>query len=624
MHKDLKPENIMICGGEEGVKTGDVKVIDFGLSEIFVPGSASTQAAGTPYYMAPEVFHCKFNYKCDVWSVGVLMYLLLTAHLPFDAPDKEKYIKVVNTNAVSFPRKLFENISKEAVYLIKKMLTKDPACRPTASEVLSDPWFKKFFDDDDIVALTNIEKEIQRSVASPSSRPMSPPASPMRTACVSPSPFDNRRGAGVASSMHPSTPIRGSVASPVPHALQTPSHALPPQSFSPLPSALHSPLRTEQNNTMSPGRVSASGDGVPASPLRYLSRQGSKFLKFSRQTPFTRICLNLISMSLPTAAIINAPVVFRALDKDNDGLLSESELADGLIQLGVDADEVPRIIDALDVDDSGEISYSEFVAALIDMNSPEFEKSLYSVFRRFDINNDGYITREELSELLATGGVSMDASKSQGSAVDRIMNEIDTNGRGAVSFKAFCQFLRSSQLQQNTQSSSNDYALSSPTNNNFSVNNMNNLPSTLPVVPSTTHTPSSCIKNAFQQQNEQPQIFITPNSINHHHTAQQPERLSPLRVNVAQQQQMMMPSSPSGLLHQQQSPSSPQTAKVPQFLAPGSPSVNGSNTLGVNNGSPGRTGLMQFEQQPMMNTNNNVNHYTAFTTMQQQQQQARK
>lgn len=449
MHKDLKPENIMVVGGEEGVKTGDVKVIDFGLSEIFVPGSASTQAAGTPYYMAPEVFHCKFNYKCDVWSVGVLMYLLLTAHLPFDAPDKEKYIKVVNSNAVSFPRKLFEHISKDAVYLIKRMLTKDPAQRPTASQVLSDPWFSKFYDDDDRVAMVNIEKEYARSVASPSNGPMSPPASPSRTACASPCPIDNKFSLdGCPVTPHRLEGVQG-----------LDCHFRPLSNQSPLASAPQSPNIRTAANPLQSGSVSPSHnsqlDSAPASPLRYLTKQGSKFLRFSKQTPFARICLNLVSMSLPFDAILNAPVVFRALDNDHDGLLSETELAEALLQLGVPDDEIPQMIDSMDVDDSGEISYSEFVAALIDTTSPEFERSLYSVFRRFDLNNDGFITKEELGQLLAVGGLAMDASRTNGgSPVDRIMTEIDPQGKGSVSFNAFAQFLHKAQASAEVASRS--------------------------------------------------------------------------------------------------------------------------------------------------------------------------
>eukprot|EP00916_Digyalum_oweni_P015104 GHVL01024630.1.p1 GENE.GHVL01024630.1~~GHVL01024630.1.p1 ORF type:complete len:861 (+),score=107.62 GHVL01024630.1:31-2613(+) len=144
MHKDLKPENVII-DTSRGTESGDIflKIIDFGLAEMFVPGTMSNISAGTPYYMAPEVFSRQFNYKCDVWSCGIIMYLMLTGHLPFDAPDKEAYAKVVKRQTVSFPPDLFKHVSSEAVDLIKHMLTKDPNCRPSASEALQHPWFLK-------------------------------------------------------------------------------------------------------------------------------------------------------------------------------------------------------------------------------------------------------------------------------------------------------------------------------------------------------------------------------------------------------------------------------------------------------------------------------------------------
>lgn len=76
VHRDIKPENIMIG------KDKEVKLIDFGLSKQSSSSSLST-IAGTPYYMAPEVLEGYYNNKCDIWSLGVLLYVLLSGYLPF-------------------------------------------------------------------------------------------------------------------------------------------------------------------------------------------------------------------------------------------------------------------------------------------------------------------------------------------------------------------------------------------------------------------------------------------------------------------------------------------------------------------------------------------------------------
>lgn len=78
VHRDIKPENIMI--GSEG----ELKIIDFGLSKTMKSNNASLRSiVGTPFYMAPEVLEGNYDNSCDIWSLGVLMYVLLSGYLPF-------------------------------------------------------------------------------------------------------------------------------------------------------------------------------------------------------------------------------------------------------------------------------------------------------------------------------------------------------------------------------------------------------------------------------------------------------------------------------------------------------------------------------------------------------------
>lgn len=78
VHRDIKPENIMIG------RDGELKFIDFGLSKKFSgKGNLMKTVVGTPFYMAPEVIDGPYNHKCDIWSLGVLMYVILSGYLPF-------------------------------------------------------------------------------------------------------------------------------------------------------------------------------------------------------------------------------------------------------------------------------------------------------------------------------------------------------------------------------------------------------------------------------------------------------------------------------------------------------------------------------------------------------------
>ena len=80
VHRDLKPENLLLDSKE---KNASLKVIDFGTSRKFGSNKKMTKLLGTPYYIAPEVLNSNYDEKCDVWSCGVILYILLCGYPPF-------------------------------------------------------------------------------------------------------------------------------------------------------------------------------------------------------------------------------------------------------------------------------------------------------------------------------------------------------------------------------------------------------------------------------------------------------------------------------------------------------------------------------------------------------------
>ena len=80
VHRDLKPENLLF----ESANSQSIKLIDFGTSQVFDPHVPMKERFGTPYYIAPEVLVGQYNEKCDVWSCGVILYVLLCGNVPFD------------------------------------------------------------------------------------------------------------------------------------------------------------------------------------------------------------------------------------------------------------------------------------------------------------------------------------------------------------------------------------------------------------------------------------------------------------------------------------------------------------------------------------------------------------
>ena len=137
VHRDLKPENFLLDTSSEDA---NLKVIDFGTAQFFTPGVPMTAKFGTPYYIAPEVLKCRYDEKCDVWSAGVNMYVLLCGYPPFGGGNDEQILKKIAIGRFNFPSPEWDFISFEAKELIGKMLTFDPAKRISAKEALTHSW----------------------------------------------------------------------------------------------------------------------------------------------------------------------------------------------------------------------------------------------------------------------------------------------------------------------------------------------------------------------------------------------------------------------------------------------------------------------------------------------------
>ncbi|KAH0670666.1 hypothetical protein KY290_026034 [Solanum tuberosum] len=139
MHRDLKPENFLF---ENKKETAPLKAIDFGLSVFFKPGERFNEIVGSPYYMAPEVLKRDYGPEVDVWSAGVILYILLCGVPPFWAETEQGVAQAIIRSAVNFKRDPWPKVSDNAKDLVKKMLNPDPSKRLTAQEVLDHPWIQ--------------------------------------------------------------------------------------------------------------------------------------------------------------------------------------------------------------------------------------------------------------------------------------------------------------------------------------------------------------------------------------------------------------------------------------------------------------------------------------------------
>ncbi|KAJ6382388.1 hypothetical protein OIU77_030940 [Salix suchowensis] len=139
MHRDLKPENFLFVNERED---SPLKAIDFGLSEFFMPGESLNDVVGSPYYVAPEVLRKLYGPEADVWSAGVMVYILLCGVPPFWAEKEHDVFREVLYGHLNFTSKPWPKVSASAKDLIRRMLVRDPKKRLTAHEVLCHPWVR--------------------------------------------------------------------------------------------------------------------------------------------------------------------------------------------------------------------------------------------------------------------------------------------------------------------------------------------------------------------------------------------------------------------------------------------------------------------------------------------------
>lgn len=141
LYRDLKPENILMTDETDEAQP---RLVDFGLSKIVGPSEKCNDPFGTLSYVAPEVLLQKpYDKSVDLWSLGIIIYLLLSGTLPFDDDDDREIARQTIHDEVDFSYSVWKKIGPEVKQMIKKLLEKDKSKRMTLEEVLQHPWIVK-------------------------------------------------------------------------------------------------------------------------------------------------------------------------------------------------------------------------------------------------------------------------------------------------------------------------------------------------------------------------------------------------------------------------------------------------------------------------------------------------
>lgn len=149
-HRDLKLDNFCF---EDDSDDARIKMIDFGLSEAINDEMPMTDCCGTLYYVAPEVLAGEYNEKCDMWSLGVLSYILLDGRAPFMGKNDRATYLLIRSGKFTFDERRWANISPEARDFVSSCLQVDPTRRLSADEALAHPWLVSVCDEADLPEL---------------------------------------------------------------------------------------------------------------------------------------------------------------------------------------------------------------------------------------------------------------------------------------------------------------------------------------------------------------------------------------------------------------------------------------------------------------------------------------
>ncbi|CAK71442.1 unnamed protein product (macronuclear) [Paramecium tetraurelia] len=318
VHRDLKPENILF---DDKDINSNLKIIDFGASEKIISKKLTTKI-GTPYFLAPEILGSNgYDEKVDVWSCGVILYILLIGKAPFRGKNQLETLQLAQKAHLSFSGQRWNNISPEAIDLVKHMIQKDPQKRISMKDALNHKW---------------IQNQSKQSIQ-----------------------FDQDFFKEI-------TKFKG-----------------------------YNNLRVAINQFVTV----------------QISKKEEKY-KFLQ--------------------------IFKSLDKNGDGLLSQQEILQGMINVKMDKIEsklmVKEIMEKIDTDHSGRVDFTEFLTASIIQEQMFLKESLKSAFRLFDLDGNGTISRIELEEIF--GGIQIDNS-----AWQDILAACDNNKDGLIEEDEFIALL---------------------------------------------------------------------------------------------------------------------------------------------------------------------------------------
>eukprot|EP00927_Polykrikos_kofoidii_P070058 TRINITY_DN6591_c0_g1_i2.p1 TRINITY_DN6591_c0_g1~~TRINITY_DN6591_c0_g1_i2.p1 ORF type:complete len:514 (+),score=115.84 TRINITY_DN6591_c0_g1_i2:48-1589(+) len=312
IHRDIKLENFLYDSKDYKF----LKLIDFGFSKFCQPNRHHHVCCGTLAYFAPEVLSKCYTNQCDLWSFGVIIFILLVGYMPFGNRDEKQLMKMIKKGKFHIDKPRWHTVSKDGYQFVQELLVVDPNERLTAQTALQHSW---------IVNRQKIKTE---------------------------------------------TTVASDVA--------------------------------------------------------------SSFRNFARESKFRRACLRVMSWSITREDREKLRNIFIQMDIDKTGMVSLTELRETFKdQALLTEEDGEHIMEAFDSTEQTRINYCDFLAAMLSSKIDMSDRVIRDTFCRFDVDGSGFITGENLVEVLGSSD-----------GVAEILQELDKGGDGKVSIEDFIQYIK--------------------------------------------------------------------------------------------------------------------------------------------------------------------------------------
>mmetsp|Transcript_4005 Transcript_4005/g.6698 ORF Transcript_4005/g.6698 Transcript_4005/m.6698 type:complete len:785 (-) Transcript_4005:21-2375(-) len=313
VHRDLKYENILFVNDSPHA---EIKLIDFGLSKKYASDKELTEGVGTIYTMAPEVLKGTYSYQADLWSIGVITYMLLSSQMPFYGRKRSHIVEQIMQCKYDFKGRRWKRVSPQAKAIVEDLLVGDPDDRATAEQIMQSTWLNKRF----------------------------------------------------------TATTRG-------------------------------PTLDEIDTT------------------------AGTMKKYASYSHLKKLALMVIAHKSTSAEIGILRKVFQTYDKRKDGTIRLPAFREALAKYGYPEEEIKSMFEAVDLDGTGKIRYTEFLASTIEAHGAINEQRLAEAFDRLDSDDSGFISADNLREIL---GPQFPQER-----IDSIIKEADLTEDNRISYPEF-------------------------------------------------------------------------------------------------------------------------------------------------------------------------------------------